>query len=274
MTNGLSGTDTVGCKAMPVVDLLDDQVDLTPARHIPRTRAATIVDLRQSWSRFDTRLRELRDVSASLSELVPEERGEEVSFISVGELERAGALDIRSGQILPEDLVRRGERQEGEARVLAGAPLSQPAQLWLSASDVAKGEQDGSLTVTASQDVVVSVLARAFDVQVDTDVPSVLGPNLSALRANLAVLDAWFLAGCLRAPANVQRAGTHASTTSRVDVRRLQVPRLSLEARRRYGESCRRITSFERGLRETSTIGAELGQALGDLLAPGELPHA
>ncbi|MGV9507286.1 N-6 DNA methylase [Streptomyces tendae] len=274
VTNGLSGTDTVGCKAMPVVDLLDDQVDLTPARHIPRTRAATIVDLRQSWSRFDTRLRELRDLSASLSELVPEERDEEASFISVGELERAGALEIRSGQTLPEDLVRRGERQEGEARVLAGAPLSQPAQLWLSASAVAKGEQDGSLTVTASQDVVVSVLARAFDVQVDTDVPSVLGPNLSALRANPAVLDAWFLAGCLRAPGNVQRAGTHASTTSRVDVRRLQVPRLSLEAQRRYGEICRRITSFERGLRETSTIGAELGQALGDLLATGELPHA
>ncbi|MFD9975918.1 N-6 DNA methylase [Streptomyces sp. NPDC059017] len=273
VTDVLSGRETQGSVSVPVVDLLDEQVDLTPARHIPRARAATIVDLRHFWARFDTHMSELRDAADALAELVPTEPDEAMPLINVGELERAGVLEIRAGQGLPEDLVRRGERREGEARVLIGAPLSGEDGLWLSAAAVANGELDGSLTVTASQDVIVSVLARAFDVQVDTKAPSVLGPQLSALRVKSAVLDAWFLAGCLRAPANVQQAGTHASTTSRIDVRRLQVPRLSLEEQRRYGEIFRKITVFERELREMKTVGAELSRSLGDLLAAGQLPH-
>ncbi|WP_330336851.1 N-6 DNA methylase [Streptomyces sp. NBC_00557] len=270
----LGGTSTQGSVSVPVVDLLDDQVDLTPARRVPRTRAATIVDLRRLWTRFDAHMRELRDAADALSALVPADGDETVPLISVGELERAGALEIRTGQGLPESLVRRGERQEDEARVLTGAPLSGQAQLWLPTSAVAAGEQDGSLTVTASQDVIVSVLARAFDVRVDTDAPSVLGPQLAALRANPAVLDPWFLSGCLRAPANVHRAGTHASTTSRIDVRRLHIPRLTLEEQRQYGEIYRKITTFERELTDMKSVGGELSRALGDLLAAGQLPRA
>ncbi|MEU0104260.1 N-6 DNA methylase [Streptomyces sp. NPDC006251] len=270
----LSGTSTQGSVSVPVVDLLDEQVDLTPARRVPRTRAATIVDLQRLWTRFHAHMRELRDAADALSAYVPADGDETVPLISVGELERAGALEIRSGQGLPESLVRRGERQEDETRVLTGAPLSGQAQLWLPASAVAAGEQDGSLTVTAPQDVIVSVLARAFDLRVDTDAPSVLGPQLVALRANPAVLDPWFLSGCLRAPANVHRAGTHASTTSRIDVRRLHIPRLSLEEQRRYGEIYRKITVFERELTDMKGVGGELSRALGDLLAAGQLPRA
>ncbi|MEU0332861.1 N-6 DNA methylase [Streptomyces sp. NPDC006193] len=269
----LSGAGTQGSVSVPVIDLLDEQVDLTPARRVPRTQAATIVDLRRLWSRFDAHTRELRDTADALSALVPADGDETVPLISVGELERAGALEIRPGQSLPESLVRRGERQKDEARVLTGAPLGGQAQLWLPVSAAAAGEQDGSLTVTASQDVVVSVLARDFDVRVDTDAPSVLGPQLVALRTNPAVLDPWFLSGCLRAPANVHRAGTHASTTSRVDVRRLHIPRLSLEEQRRYGEIHRKITVFERELSDMKNVGGELSRALGDLLAAGQLPR-
>jgi SAM-dependent methyltransferase len=269
----LSGASTLGSVSVPVVDLLDEQVDLTPARRVPRTRAATIVDLRRLWGRFDSHMRELRDAADALSPLVPAEGDETASLISVGELERAGALEIRTGQGLPESLVRRGKHQEDEARVLTCAPLYGQEQLWLSASAVAAGEQEGSLTVTASQDVIVSVLARSFDVWVETNAPSVLGPQLAALRANPAVLDPWFLSGCLRAPANVHRAGTHASTTSRIDVRRLHIPRLSLKEQRRYGEIQRRITTFEREMTDMKSVGAELSRALGDLLAAGHLPR-
>ncbi|MEU5083927.1 MULTISPECIES: HsdM family class I SAM-dependent methyltransferase [Streptomyces] len=269
----LGGTSMLGSVSVPVVDLLDDQVDLTPARRVPRTRAATIVDLRRLWTRFDSHMGEVREAADALSALIPADGDETVPLISVGELERAGALEIRTGQGLPESLVRRGERQEDETRVLTGTPLSGQAQLWLPASAVAAGEQDGSLTVTAPQDVIVSVLARAFDVRVESDAPSVLGPQLSALRVNPAVLDPWFLSGCLRAPANVHRAGTHASTTSRIDVRRLHVPRLSLEEQRQYGEVYRKIAVFERELTDMKTVGGELSRALGDLLAAGHLPR-
>ncbi|MFM9613234.1 N-6 DNA methylase [Streptomyces niveiscabiei] len=269
----LSGEGTRGSVSVPVIDLLDEQVDLTPARHIPRNRTATVVDLRRLWSRFDGHMSEVRDATAVLAQLRPTSDDEPTPLISVGELERAGAVEIRSGQTLPDEQVRQGEPREDDTRVVISAPLAGPAHLWLSSSAVAQGELDGSLTVTASQDVIVSVLARAFDVQVDTDAPSVLGPQLTLLRVKPDVLDPWFLAGCLRSPANVQQAGTHASTTSRVDVRRLQVPRLALAEQRRYGEVHRRVSAFEREMREMRTVGAELSRSLGDLLATGQLPR-
>jgi hypothetical protein len=266
----LSGTATLGSVSVPVVDLLDEQVDLTPARRVPKTQAPTVVDIRRLWTRFDAHVRELRNAADTLSALEPTV-GDTGPLISIGELERAGALDIRAGQALPESLVRRGERQNDEVRVLTAAPWSGHSQLWLPASAVAEGQQNGSLTVTMSEDIIVSVLARAFDVQVETDAPSVLGPQLAAIRVNTAVLDPWFLSGCLHAPANVHRAGTHASTTSRIDLRRLQVPRLPLEEQHRYGETYRKITSLEHEMTCLKQVGSRLSQALGDLLAAGRL---
>ncbi|MFE2269843.1 N-6 DNA methylase [Streptomyces lavendulae] len=270
----LSGSSTLASISLPTVDLLDDQVDLTPARHIPRTQAATATDLQSLWARFDTHARDMQHAAAVLSDLAPGNHEGSVSLIGVGELERAGALEIRSGQGVPEDLVRRGERRAGEVRVLASAPSPGREPFWLPASAVTAGERDGSLTVSATHDVIVSVLARAFDVQVESQAPSVLGPQLSTLRVNPAILDPWFLAGCLRAPANVQQAGTHASTTSRIDVRRLQIPRLSLIDQQRYGEIYRRILAFESAMRDMRGVGAELIQSLGDLLAAGQLPRS
>ncbi|MER7519708.1 N-6 DNA methylase [Streptomyces sp. NPDC126499] len=272
--DALSGRSTLASVSLPVVDLLDDQVDLTPARHIPRTHAATSTDLQRLWARFDAHARDMRHTAAALSDLDPSHHDRSVPLIGVGELERAGALQIRSGQGVPADLVRRGERRAGEVRVLAGTTSSGREPFWLPTSAVTAGERDGSLTVSATHDVIVSVLARAFDVRVESEAPSVLGPQLSALRVDPAILDPWFLAGCLRSPANVQQAGTHASTTSRIDVRRLQIPRLSLMEQKRYGEIYRRILAFESALADMRGVGAELSRSLGDLLAAGRLPRS
>ncbi|MFE9138697.1 class I SAM-dependent DNA methyltransferase [Streptomyces sp. NPDC007355] len=267
----LNGKSTRGSVSLPVVDLLDDQVDLTPARHIPRTQAATAIDLQRLWAQFGMHASDMRGAAADLSKLDPGNHDGSVSLIGVGELERAGALKIRPGQGLPEELVRRGERRAGETRVLTSTPSSGREAFWLPDSVVAAGRRDNSLTVSTAQDVIVSVLARSFDVQVEGDSHSVLGPQLSLLRVNPAILDPWFLAGCLRAPANVQQAGTHASTTSRIDVRRLQIPRLSLTDQRRCGEVYRKILVFESALQDMRGVGAELSRSLGDLLAAGRL---
>lgn len=273
VVSALKGAGGLGSVTVPVIDLLDEEVDLTPARHIPRTHTADLVELRRSWARFDAHTSELRDVAGALSSLKPVEDGGAVPLITVADLERTGALDIRGGQALPEAVVERGERPAGGARVLTGLRLPGGPEIWIPAQAVTRGEKTGTLTVTASQDVIVSVLARDFDVHVDTEAPSVLGPQLCALRVNPTVLDPWFLAGCLRAPDNARQAGTHASTTSRVDVRRLRVPRFSLEEQRRYGEIYRRITTFERELQGLRHVGGELVRSLGDLLAHGQLPR-
>ncbi|MGK3109121.1 MULTISPECIES: N-6 DNA methylase [Streptomyces] len=265
---GEPGTDRV---SVPVVDLLDEQVDLTPGRHVPGPTVANVAELRRSWTRFDIHVQELRTAAQRLSALTPEGSASP-SYTTVAELERAGALEIRSGQAVPQDRVLRGERPQNAVPVMTvAALLTDRPQNWLSTEHVTQGEANGTLTVTASQDVIVVGAARSFEVRVDTDAPSVLGPQLHALRTDPAVLDPWFLAVCLRAPANVRQAGTHASTSSRVDVRRLQVPRMPLEEQREYGEMHRKLTIFERELRGLQLVGSELSRSLTDVLGSGQL---
>ncbi|MER7672883.1 N-6 DNA methylase [Kitasatospora sp. NPDC096128] len=260
--------------SVPVIDLLDDQVDLTPARHVPAADSAVTTNLRQSWTRFDLRLDEARDLGRVLSKLAPTQEAAGTST-SVGELELAGALELHSGQALPEHLLHRGDRPADGVPVVTVPDLGNPegTRHWLPAAETEDGERTSSLTVTSSQDVVVVGSLRAFDAWVDVDAPTVLGPQLHLIRVDPTVLDPWFLAGCLRSPANARQAGTHASTSSRVDVRRLQVPRLPLEEQRTYGETYRRLAAFDQAVRELREVSGGIGQALGELLATGRLPR-
>ncbi|MEU2625907.1 N-6 DNA methylase [Kitasatospora sp. NPDC007106] len=264
-----------GHVSVPVIELLDELVDLTPARHVPGADAVAVVNMRQAWTRFDVRLDELRDLGNALSKLAPARNDVLPSHTTVGELELAGALELRQGQALPEDRLQRGDRPSDSLRALTLPDLvtTDGPGHWLAPADAEQSEREGNLTVTASQDIIVVGAFRAFDAWVDTEAPTVLGPQLHMIRTDPSVLDPWFLAGCLRSPANARQAGTHAATSSRVDVRRLQVPRLSLDEQRQYGESFRKLVSFERTLRELNELGAGMGRALGDLLASGRLPR-
>jgi hypothetical protein len=91
------------------------------------------------------------------------------------------------------------------------------------------------------------------------------------VRVQPEQLDAWFLAGSLRAPANARQAGTHTTSSSRIDVRRLQVRQVPLGEQRRYGEVFRELDSFEKVLRRAADLGAGLVRGLGDELAAGRL---
>lgn len=100
-----------------------------------------------------------------------------------------------------------------------------------------------------------------------------VGPQIHALRVDPDVLDPWFLAGSLKSPANARHAGTHASSSSRIDVRRLQVRRIDLSEQRRYSDAFRHLAAFE-GLAERLRIVAKrMGRDLGDELAAGRLAH-
>ncbi|WP_440098531.1 N-6 DNA methylase [Streptosporangium sp. H16] len=260
---------------VPVIDLLDDEVDLTPARHVPKRGTSANLGLRRSWNRFGTLLQELRNLTATLSAL---ELGDEEPVgqgtVTVGDLLRAGAVTMRAGQQPADGTVRTGDAPDDAvpmltiADVLAGGRPSG----WLPAREASAGETAGTLTVTVPEEVVVVGAYRAFGAWVDTGAPTVLGSQLFALRVDPTLLDPWFLAGCLRAPANARQAGTHASASSRIDVRRLQVLRLPLDEQRRHGEAFRRLTAFERSLREAGTIGGELVDGLTDGIAAGRLP--
>ncbi|MGW4705891.1 SAM-dependent methyltransferase, partial [Streptomyces sp. NPDC004285] len=178
----------------------------------------------------------------------------------VGELARAGALALRAGG--------------------AGtAPASAPVAVLTDHDVLAAQPPSGSLpdgppeepVLVAAGDVVVPVLGGVTAVRVvDASAEgAALGRNLQLLRPDPAALDPWFLAGFLRATANTRQASSYASTATRLDVRRLQLPRLPLAEQRRFGERFRALAEFEASLRLAARLGDQLVQGLYDGLADG-----
>ena len=231
--------------------------------------------LRRSWTRFGTLLHELRDLTTTLSKLELDADGRAAQgTVTVGDLIRAGALTLRAGQQPAEGVVRTGDAPEDAVPVLTVSDVlggGRPSG-WLTARD-ASAARPRPHADRPGRGGDRRRLPRAFDAWVDTDAPTVLGPQIFTLRVDPALLDPWFLAGCLRAPANARRAGTHASASSRVDVRRLQVLQLPLGEQRVYGEAFRRLSAFERSLREAEAVGRELVNGLNDGLSAGRMPH-
>jgi hypothetical protein len=120
-------------------------------------------------------------------------------------------------------------------------------------------------------DVVVPVLgggsvARVID---ESTAGAALGRNLQLLRPDPAAVDPWFLAGFLRGTANNRQASSYASTATRLDARRLQLPRLPLAEQQRYGERFRALAAFEDALRLTGRLGGQLVQGMYDGLTDG-----
>ncbi|MFF1280932.1 N-6 DNA methylase [Streptomyces sp. NPDC058299] len=256
-------------RSVPVIALLGDDVDLAPARHLPPPAvaggAAHLAEVRE-------RLGETLRLSAGLtpppadrapsgpsssdpssSDPAPAARR---PVTTIGELARGGALVLRTGG------------NGGHARVpvltdhdvLAGTGPS---------GMLPESEEEAVLTETG--DIVVPVLgggsvARVID---EATAGAALGRNLVLLRPDRAALDPWFLAGFLRGTANNRQASSYASTATRLDVRRLQLPRLPLEEQRRYGARFRALDEFERALRHASRLGEQLVRGMYDGLTDG-----
>ncbi|MFU8874348.1 N-6 DNA methylase [Micromonospora sp. SL4-19] len=245
--------------AVPVIELLDEEVDLTPARRQPGiTDKATEEHLVRTRERLAAIV---GDLPALMPQVTPAADGPEGEFLSVGELARAGAVQLM-GPI-------RAASPEGGEPPAFGLPV-------LNVEDVLSGEgptsrddarlgQDVRLAVG---DVVVPMTARQLTARVVTAEGALLGRNLYLLRPNPAALDSWFLAGQLRTSANEKQASS-LSGTLRFDIRRAQVRRLSLDEQRVHGEAFRRLEAFEAAIRQAASLGAELVQLTADGLARG-----
>ncbi|MFI6699960.1 N-6 DNA methylase [Streptomyces sp. NPDC050509] len=262
-----------GAVTVPVVDLLGEETDLTPARHVPPTVATSAVELNRSWGRFDHALVAVRDAGQALRPLASTQPPRAPAAVSVGDLEAADAVRLTPGEPLPEGVLRRGPRPDRGVPVLMAGHLGEGRieQWWMAADDVERGERERGLTVTGFGDVVVVTTFAEFDAWVETAAPTVLGPHLQRLRVDPERLDPWFLAACLRVRFNARQAGTHASVSSRVDVRRLRAMRLPLDEQRRYGGIHRQLVEFERAAAELSSVSGALSGALSELLAVGHV---
>ncbi|MFE7136894.1 N-6 DNA methylase [Streptomyces sp. NPDC057644] len=250
-------------RVVPVIELLDDDVDLAPARHLPRPAsgggASGLGEVRD-------RLTETLRLTTGLvpPAPVPVEPAHR-PLTTVGELARAGALFLHSGTAVPGSTAA---PVLTEHDVLTGAaptalpPVGQEAPGAAAADDPVLLEPG---------DVVVPVLgggtaARVVDA---STAGAALGRNLQLLRPDPAAVDPWFLAGFLRGTANHRQASSHASTAARLDARRLQLPRMPLAEQQRYGERFRELAAFEDALRTAGRLGGRLVQGMYDGLTDG-----
>ncbi|MER6534073.1 N-6 DNA methylase [Streptomyces sp900105755] len=241
-------------RSVPVIELLDDDVDLAPARHLPPAAAADgAEELTAVRERLGATLRLTVDLTPPPADQAPPARW---PLTTVGELARGGALLLRTG----------GNGGHARVRVLTDHDV-----LAATAPSGTLPESDEEAVLTEPGDVVVPVLgggsvARVID---DATAGAALGRNLVLLRPDRTALDPWFLAGFLRGTANNRQASSYASTATRLDVRRLQLPRLPLEEQRRYGARFRALDEFERALRHASRLGEHLVRGMYDGLTDG-----
>jgi len=260
-----------GCVAVPVMDLLDEQVDLTPARYVPDAEASDGVQLRDSWHQFEDLLHTLSELADLLSRFdLASERGTALTT-TVGDLDRAQALTVYPGRETPASLMPLEVPSEGAVPVLTVPDLLRGGRprSWLPADQVSRAGD--ALTLARANDVVVVGAERAYRAWVQTDGPIALGPQLYLLRVDPALLDPWFLAGCLRAPANARQASTHTSSSSRIDVRKLLVLQLLLTEQHRYAGAFRQLAAMEEALLDVQVVGAGLLRSLSNGLAAGQL---
>ncbi|KUN87893.1 restriction endonuclease subunit M [Streptomyces bungoensis] len=241
-------------RSVPVIELLDDDVDLAPARHLPPPAlpegAEALPVVRE---RLGETLRLTADLTPSPAEPAAPVRW---PLTTVGELARGGALLLRTGG------------NGGHARVPV---LTDHDVLAGTAPSGTLPESEEEAVLTEPGDVVVPVLgggsvARVVD---GATAGAALGRNLVLLRPDPAALDPWFLAGFLRGTANHRQASSYASTATRLDVRRLQLPRLPLEEQRRYGARFGALDEFERAVRRASRLGEQLVRGMYDGLTDG-----
>jgi hypothetical protein len=223
-----------------IIDLLADEVDMTPARHQRRD------DLGRAFT-------EARDrflaAAATPPDLKVLDEPLDQPMTTVGDLIKEGLVSAL--QAPPKMATGGGDLPVLTADdVTSGAPASGRAPA-----------QPGIVPVQPGD-----VVASYSSVRVMAEGGCVLGPHLTLYRVDARRLDPDFLAGFLRA------AGGRATTgSSRFDVRRTRLPRLSLKDQQSYGEAFRQLAVLEDALRETSALGQTLIRLGLDGLTDGHL---
>ncbi|MFE6055066.1 N-6 DNA methylase [Kitasatospora sp. NPDC056446] len=268
-------------RAVAAIDLLDDETDLSPARHVP---PAAPLGGAAELSHLGSRLAELLADLADPATLLPQPGAEPgadagaapVGVVTIGELVRAGALEVYSSG------TGGGTGGGAGAGVRAGAgtggtPVVTDQDLATGAAPsavLAVGPGAAGDVRTRPGDVLVPALGGGTARVVPAEGPLVgaaLGRQLHLLRPDRAALDPEFLAGQFRSTAGTRRAASHATTTARLDIRRVELPRLPLPAQRRLGAAFARLAAFDTALGQAAALGRTLVQGATDALATGTL---
>ncbi|MFI1015395.1 N-6 DNA methylase [Streptomyces sp. NPDC020965] len=280
--DGFTGAPGVAA-AIPVTDLLDEAVDLTPARRIQtasRQALRPALVARQASELYD-QLRQgatdLVGLSADGDWPPADDRPRDWRTATVADLLRGGALTLlhtappgrrtRSGQPQP-----RPEAEPGARPALTAADLFESRPASGTAADLPTGVplasvQAGDVLLTEILRVGRTAVARVVE---PGEAGCSLGPHLLLFRPDRRRLDPWFLAGFLAAEQNISAAATGTSLV-RVDPRRLRVPLLPLAEQQRYGTAFRRLHELRTAARRADRAAEDITRLLGTGLTGGAL---
>ncbi|MET7766210.1 N-6 DNA methylase [Streptomyces sp. NPDC005336] len=264
-------------RAVPLVDLLDDMVDVTPARHVRATAAdidpaALARRVHDLHGQLAEQVAALAAASASGGWQPSGASAREWRTATVSDLARGGALTVLRAATPGTRGSKGGAAPTVDRPVLTAQDISAANPPSGRAVDI---HADAAQPVAAG-DVLVRAVAGGGDaaamtrVADDRDAGALLGPQVHLLRPDPARLDPWFLAGFLGAEDNIASAST-GSTLVHVTPGRLRVPLLPLEEQRRYGEAFRRVYELRAAVRRTADLAADTAATLTTGLTAGVL---
>ncbi|MFJ8357836.1 N-6 DNA methylase [Streptomyces sp. NPDC093984] len=263
--------------AVGVVDLLDDVVDLTPARFVRASRAD--VDPAELSAEVDATRRDLVKAAKSLARVAGQEAWS-AAAVAAREWRTAAASDLARGGALT---LLRTVPEGARGRAEGGSGGRAGARAVLTGSDIARGSgptgdpaelRGDTAPVIAVGDVLVRAVASGDGsmtrVAGEEDAGALLGLHVHLFRPDPDRLDNWFLAGFLGAEENIAGAST-GSTVLTVSPGRLRVPLLPLEEQRRYGEAFRHVHELRSEAQRATRLAEETSRLLTDGLTGGQL---
>lgn len=260
-------------RAVPVIELLDDLTDITPARHVRLTPGAVdptevahqAGDLQQRLAESVTALAGEAAAVSGWQSAGAESRSWRTA--TVADLARGGALTVHRAARAGQD---------------SGVPADHAGRAVLTGLDVATGIRASGTAddlglahavVIEEGDVLLPALggrpvtARVADAQ---DAGVLLGANVHLFRPDSERLDPWFLAGFLAAKDNVSSA-TVGSTAIQIQAQRLRLPLLPLADQQRYGQAFRRLYELSAATRRAADLAAQTTDLLTTGLTSGAL---
>ncbi|MGA3565425.1 N-6 DNA methylase [Melissospora conviva] len=260
-------------RAVPLLDLLDESVDLTPARHTRVVPAATQPDEQAEFvEELRDRLRRANAHVATLAETAPTTSAGTAPrhwrSAAVADLLRGGALTLLRSRPVRGSL---GQHTPEPSDEIAGEPVltARDVATRRTASGVADDTYSGEEVRIETGDVILSEMlspnhSGVARVATESDAGKLLGRMLFLLRPDPARLDPWFLAGFLSADENVNAASVGTSIV-RIDARRLRIPLLPLAEQQRYGRAFRELYA----LRSAADVAQRLAEETATALAAG-----
>ncbi|GIF63765.1 type II restriction endonuclease subunit M [Asanoa ishikariensis] len=256
-------------RAVAAIDVLDDQVDLTPQRHLPQADELA-ADPAQVVTRIKAFDRLMGQVRSSLPAVTATPTG---SLRSAPQAEISDLL--RSGSVSVHRAVSRSRSSESDTTVVVLTPGDVVAGGPATGS-VTRAASDGGGPQVRTDDILIPVVGHSITARVAAadHVGAELGPGVQLMRVDTTLFDPWFVAGVISRTDNARVAGRTLSTVSgtfRIDIRRLAIPVLPLEQQRRYGLAFRRVAEFRAQLDLAAAAGAALARDIGDGLTAGAL---